>query len=116
MSNEPQRQELTGNPLQRSDLSLDVAFDVLADGRRRAVISYLIQDERRVDLDELATHVTAVEPTAADGQAAATLHHLHLPKLADAGLISYDGTQQTVVADDSIRTLKPYLEWANRVN
>ena len=116
MSNEPQTQRQTSDPLQRSTLSLDVAFDILADGRRRAVLSYLIQDERQADLDELATHISAVEPTVADGQAATTLHHLHLPKLADAGLISYDSEQRTATANETIRTLKPYLEWANQVN
>lgn len=116
MSNEPQTQKQTSDHIERPTLSLDVAFEILADGHRRAVLSYLIQDERRTDLDELATHISAVEPTDTNGQAAATLHHLHLPKLADAGLVNYDGAQQTVVANDSIRVLEPYLEWANQMN
>ena len=115
MNNEPQRQELTGDHLQRPDLSLDVAFDVLADGRRRAVLSFL-QDGGRADLQELAAHVTATDSAVPDGRAAATLHHLHLPKLADAGVINYDSEQRTAVANDSIRRLEPYLEWANRMN
>lgn len=115
MSNEPQTQQLTETPLQQSDLSMDVAFDVLADGRRRAVLSYLLQYERRASLEELADHVLATEPAVTDDRARATLHHLHLPKLADAGVITYDGEQRMAVATDSIRTLKPYLEWADQV-
>lgn len=116
MSNEPQTQQLAEIPLQQSDLSLDVAFDILADSQRRAVLTYLLQFERRADLEELADHVIDTDATDTDGHRGATLHHLHLPKLADAGLITYDGEQQTAVATDSIQHLRPYLEWAEQVH
>lgn len=116
MSNEPQPPGVTDETVPRSGLSLDVAFEILANGRRRAVLSYLLEDERRADLEDLAAHVTTTVPTDADRPTAATLHHLHLPKLADAGLISYDHEQGTAVARDSIRDLEPYLEWARKRN
>lgn len=115
MSNEPQRRWSSAEPVVTSDLSMDAAFDVLADGRRRAVLSYLLGDRERADLEDLAAYVTT-EVGGADERAAATLHHLHLPKLADAGLISYDHEHRTAVARDSIRNLEPYLEWAHRRN
>ena len=114
MSNEPQRRELTHDPLQTSDLSLDVAFEVLANARRRTTLSYLLRYERRAELEDLAAYVAASETTDVDERAAVTLHHIDLPKLADAGLIRYDADRRTAVADDLIQELEPYLEWARR--
>lgn len=116
MSNEPQRRETANGAAFTPDLSLDVAFDILADGRRRAVLSYLLKGDDRADLEDLATHVTSVEPTGGAKRATATLHHLHLPKLADAGLINYDEDRKIATAQDLIRNLEPYLEWARQRN
>lgn len=67
--------------------------------------------ETPVELDELAAAVA----TAADGVLAAgveeidrtaiRLHHVDLPKLADAGLVDYDSedTRVTGVHDDAAR-------------
>lgn len=94
---------------------MDVAFEVLADDRRRVVVSYFLEDRERADLEDLAAHVTA-EAGVTDDRAAATLHHFHLPKLADAGVIRYDDEQRLAVATDSIRDLEPYVEWAHARN
>lgn len=77
---------------------IDTAFALLADGRRRFVLAYL-QAYREATLPELANVVTGWEQTRDGGgiasgaereRNAARLHHVDLPRLAAAGVVSYD--------------------------
>ena len=88
-------------------------LDVLTDDRRRRVIAVLARaPHETVTLTGLAVTVTTVEEDTAladldRGRLAAvrsTLHHVHLPKLADAGLLEYDPERRTVtdVGTDTI--------------
>lgn len=76
---------------------LDAVCDALAGRRRRAVCRYVATTDRdALALDELAGHV---EPDVPDGdsrqrpgddaEARTRLHHVGLPKLADADVIEY---------------------------
>lgn len=85
--------------LTRDDISadvLDTMFDVLSADRRRYTLQYLVETDATVPLSELAAAVATTETdessVSADSrqQVAIDLHHRHLPKLADEGLISYD--------------------------
>lgn len=85
--------------LTRDDISadaLDAMFDVLSADRRRHTLQYLVETDATVPLSKLATAVATAETgessasTDAQQQVAIDLHHRHLPKLADEGLISYD--------------------------
>ena len=102
---------MTDGDVLAPNLSLDVAFDVLADSNRRDILSYFTTGPDQADLQDLVDYVgTANE----NRHTATTLHHLHLPKLAEAGLIRYDHERKMVVARDSIQDLEPYLEWARQ--
>lgn len=93
-------------PLETGD-GLDVV-DVFADERRRAVLDALVASDGSLGLDELARRVAAdcrgqpVEAVA-DGerdQIATSLHHVHLPRLCDAGVVAYDrGVREATLAD-----------------
>lgn len=69
---------------------------LLAAERRRLVLDVLEQGSTPVELQELAVEVAARE--AASGQPDAetvervsvSLHHVHLPKLAEHGVVDYD--------------------------
>ncbi|MFC6823985.1 DUF7344 domain-containing protein [Halopelagius fulvigenes] len=93
----------------------DTVFALLSSRRRRHVVSFLADRESRISLSELAAEVTARERTEeSDGtvperteksgetpmgrteETVATLHHNHLPRLADAGAITYDAEGRTV--------------------
>lgn len=89
------------------DRSLDDLLKLLADRRRRYVLYYLDDAEDDVvTLDELSDHVAdrrEAWSANTDGTGVVALervrvglHHNHLPRLADAGLIDYDGRTQTV--------------------
>lgn len=59
--------------------------------RRRRVLEILAGREDPIALDALAA---AVAERGVDGsdvdEIATTLHHIHLPKLVDAGIVEYD--------------------------
>ncbi|MFC7154655.1 hypothetical protein ACFQPA_04195 [Halomarina halobia] len=80
----------------------DVTRGLLANHRRRYVLSYL--DDRSgeaVSVADLASQVVARElvmgPTPVDPESVeVTLTHVHLPRLDDAGVIEYDRDADTV--------------------
>ena len=85
-----------GGALSASEL--DVLFEVLADRERRRILRYFAESD-----DEAATFAELIEflaDEAAEGadpdRLAVTLHHTHLPKLADVGFIEYDDRSETV--------------------
>ena len=69
-------------------------FEVLAVRRRRIVLSVLAEREPPIDVGTLGQAVAERERSAPDEQTVhhvrMSLHHAHLPKLADAGLVEYD--------------------------
>lgn len=78
---------------------------LLASARRRAVLTVLAGTDGEIDLDELAPAVAAREEEAGDGPAdvRVTLHHVHLPMLADAGVLDYDHESCRVDADGGLQ-------------
>lgn len=76
---------------------LDRSFDALADGRRRALLRHLSEtDGDAASFAELVDHV-AGRGTAPDvDRVAASVFHVHLPKLAEADLVEYDDRNRTV--------------------
>ena len=88
----------------------DDVFECLADGNRRAVVAEL-RDRGDSSLRDLAGCLTDTgDRTERIEQ---ELHHRHLPKLADAGLVEYDPkeraiapTERTAAADIVARTVE----------
>jgi len=78
-------------------LSLDTVFDVLASGRRRRVLYYLHDAEDGVaTITELTDWVTSLEDGAGRDAVLASLRHVHVPRLVDAGVAEYDPRSGTV--------------------
>lgn len=68
-------------------------YEVLASEQRRITLDVLTARSHAIHLDELATQVAAREGPTDEGaveRVRITLHHQHLPKLADLGLVAYD--------------------------
>ncbi|MFC4448014.1 DUF7344 domain-containing protein [Halorussus aquaticus] len=87
---------------------LDAAFEVLADAHRRYALYYL-RGRESAALDEVATVVAGwlgtrddpgdmVAPRDRDSVRTA-LHHVHLPRLAAAGYVSYDADSGAVTPE-----------------
>lgn len=74
---------------------LDATIAALSDEHRRAVLAVLERRNGPQILDELAREIVDRKPgeTGSVDDVRVQLHHTHLPKLADAGLVEYeDGT------------------------
>lgn len=88
--------------------SLDSVFEILVAERRRNALYVLFRRSGPVEFDSLADEVASLE--GADPQrVAASLHNVHLPKLADAGLARYDAEAGTVRLADHSELFRRYL-------
>jgi hypothetical protein len=99
--------------------AVDTALDLLANQRRRAVLEYLTEAGGTATLTELAVEIatreTRAEPNAISDHADVSprnrravrisLHHTHIPKLADADVIDYETETETVTLRDRGRAL-----------
>lgn len=79
----------------RNELTAGEYHRLLAVKRRRLALAALEGRDGAVELQELAREVATREGIETeDGDAfervAVTLHHVHLPKLAEAGILEYD--------------------------
>lgn len=85
------------------DQSLDDVYGLLSDERRRASVAVLADRGDEIELSRLASAVAErIGDESADPSAETvdrmriSLHHCHLPKLAEAGLIAYDVDRRIV--------------------
>ncbi|MFC7141316.1 hypothetical protein ACFQMA_15940 [Halosimplex aquaticum] len=90
---------------QRTPSERDALFAILADPRRRRLLDVLETRDpgARMALSELADRLAAAEGSTSGERrhdVAAALHHVHLPKLDDAGLVEYDPTERVVEATE----------------
>lgn len=97
-------------------ISTDELFELLANERRRIVVAYLLGRDGPVAVEEVVDHVVA-EIESSVGRAerdprvsvGVSLHHVHLPKLDDAGAIEYDPQRQLVRGTGALQAFEPYL-------
>lgn len=99
----------------------DELFDVLSHHRRRFTLQYLQTAESPpVSVDVLTTTLGSWEDqrtgpaqvhTSADtADIKLSLVHTHLPKMADADVITYDPTRQTVMLAANAPEMDAYLQ------
>ena len=95
------------------DLAPTTIFNLLANDRRRYVLHYLSQTVGAVSLGDLAEQIALWEenPTYDHYERVVTgLHHIHLPKLADAGVVRYEVEQEAVELRKAANELTPHLK------
>jgi hypothetical protein len=89
-------------PVGDVSLSLDTALEILANHDRRAIIEYLRDtSDHTATIDELANYLVSQKAERASEHPGrdhlqTTLHHVHVPKLVDSGLIDYDARNQEI--------------------
>jgi hypothetical protein len=94
----------------RADISADAVYEILANRRRRYVISYLQRRDETVTLGTLAEEVAAWETETAPNLVGAkdrklrytALQQRHLPRMDDAGLVTFDARAGTVTPTDTL--------------
>lgn len=92
----------------------DDVFDALASARRRYLLSVL-QDHETLALADLADEIAEWEHDAPLPEITpetvkdiyTSLHHRHLPKLTDCGLVIYDDETELVRLADVGRAIDP---------
>ncbi|WP_228546309.1 DUF7344 domain-containing protein [Halegenticoccus tardaugens] len=97
-----------------STTTANVAFDLLSSRPRRCILYYLTHCAGAVELRELADQLVSWDETAIDDheRIMASLYHVHLPKLEENGVLTFDSTQCLIELDETADELNPYLELA----
>jgi hypothetical protein len=101
-----------------TDLSPDAMFSMLRNQRRRDVLRYLKSVEGAVELRELSEQVAAWENGCPTGEVTykerkrvqTALYQIHLPKLAEWGVVDYDRRAGTVALRDEAKTCLSLLD------
>jgi DNA-binding transcriptional ArsR family regulator len=71
-------------------ISTDRTLQLLADEQRRELLRFLIEtDKDVVTVDDLVAAAAGPDP-AETQRTRIEIHHVHLPKLDDAGVVDYD--------------------------
>ena len=85
-----------------ADLPENEQYRLLSSERRREVLDILTERTFPLDLDELAVEVADQEELLDPSdetdteRVAISLHHQHLPKMADVGLLQYDADSHRI--------------------
>lgn len=99
------------------DLSRDDLFSMLRNERRREVIHYLREHDGPVDLRDLSEYIAAIENDCEPNEVTykqrkrvqTALYQMHLPKLADQQIVSYDRRAGRVELAAGAENCLPYL-------
>lgn len=85
-------------------LSFDSVLDLCRNQHRRIVLALLAEEQRSVTMNDLTETILAYNHHAPVTEASeeviteiqCQLHHMHLPRLASAGLIDYDTERRSL--------------------
>lgn len=97
--------EVDGRRAEQPEIEETLRYRLLASDRRRIALRIIAERGEPVDLDDLATAVARRERPGDDVEDGTetrvriSMHHVHVPKLAAAGVCTYDRDGSRVVAD-----------------
>lgn len=79
-------------------------YESLADDTRRTLLQFLTQTTGTVDVADVAEYLLEMSDQSRIAERAdridLRLYHVHLPRLADAGLVQWDADRETVSLTD----------------
>lgn len=99
---QPREEEVDTSPTADPSLSLDETLALLSNRERRGLLAYLREnDDRTVAFDDVVDHLVAQRSEPFDDgtdrdHVARSLHHVHVPKLVEAGVLEYDAQDRTI--------------------
>ena len=104
------------------DIETDTLHEILADRRRRYSLARLHEAVTPMHLGDLAEEIAAwerdhsqIDDPGTAGKIHQSLYHIHVAKMADAGLVNYDGMRDTVQLADEGHVLAAHLAPASEV-
>ncbi|WP_134672133.1 DUF7344 domain-containing protein [Halorussus marinus] len=93
--------------------TLDATLDLLSDRRRRYVLYTLRRHSSAMALDELAEAVASRDDDAETDHVRTALYHSHLPRMENAGVVSFDPDSELVrLTDGDSSPVEEYLDLA----
>lgn len=100
--------------LQQS-ISTERALELLTKPQRRQILQQVADTPDRTPVDQLKTWLEPADSTRSDEgdsgeRRGIELHHLHLPKLQDEGVIEYDASQGIVHQGQQFQEVLSLLE------
>lgn len=106
------------DPTEGPSLPRDAVDDVLSASRRRILLEQLLGEAGSIDVRTLAERIAAreadVPPDSVPGEKVeavhVALHHLHLPKLDQRGIVAVYDEESRVELLERGRQLRPHLE------
>lgn len=112
-SNRHVTQKRSTNP--SASVPLDDVFEVLADRQRRHVIKYLLECDPPVTTREIADALQSRDQVGSvekHRELRISIHHIHLPKLDENGIVDYDSEANQVVDWENVESMEPYIDIA----
>jgi hypothetical protein len=108
---------IVGSKPTEEKLPIDTVHNLLASRRRRYTLYCLYRYENPVRLPDVADQITAwetIDPPHFESslQTYKDLYHCHIPKLTEAGIVSYCQPEDVVTLAKNAPQLRPYLEQA----
>lgn len=95
----------------------DDVYELLSNRRRRLLLHYLAENEGRAGIEDVTGYIASVEkdrpveeiPEDARRSVYISLYQVHLPKLADYGVVTYDLDEGAVYLEDPAEELLRHL-------
>lgn len=88
----------------------DRIYQAMAQPVRRAVVEAVLEGGKKASIDDIVAQLCdddADEQTVT--RVASSLHHVHLPVLAEVGLVTYDSTEKYAQPTDTAGQLPLFL-------
>ncbi|RBI60746.1 hypothetical protein DMJ13_17485 [halophilic archaeon] len=103
--------------MSRDSIGFDSVLGLCQHQHRRIVLALLTEEQRSLTLNDLTktilkyNHQTAITEASEDviTEIRLSLHHVHLPKLASAGLINYNPERHLVEPTEQLDQVQPTL-------
>jgi len=115
----PDNDTTTPDDARDDPVSVDELFELLSRPGNRYILAYVIRSDGPVPYADLVEYVVdkggtppGFTTTEFRNRVAARLVHSNLPKLDDAGLVTFDTTDKTIEATAATEVVVPYLELA----
>lgn len=104
-------------------LSHDSVFTLLSHHRRRTVLNLLLVQDRALTLRDLRNEIVEREHdtkiTELDDeevkQTLVSLYHVHIPKLAEADIVTYDQDRKIVEPTEKLEQMESFLSCVSEV-
>lgn len=112
--------EVVDDSSDSADSSLDTVFGLLTNQRRRYALAYITDHPQPIALADVAKAIAVWEndvpvteiPTKEIQAISISLHHHHLPRLADANVITFDKESNQIRASETAGRVRRALALA----